>query len=217
MLELIIGNKVYSSWSLRPWVLIKTLGIPFKETQIELYTPEGKAEIRRYHEAGKVPLLIDHATGQTIWDSMAIMEYLHEQHSDKNLWPTDTIKRAQARCIANEMHSSFNEIRNQLPMNCRADKTFSPINIALQQDIDRLCSIWRDYRQLYAAEGDFLFGQYSIADAMFTPVVLRFNSYHIPVGELEKQYMQCILNLPSVKEWIAEGKADPTVVPSYEI
>ena len=217
MYKLIIGNKVYSSWSLRPWVLMKTLGITFDEVNVELYTPEGKAEIVEYHAAGKVPLLIDTELDHTLWDSMAILEYLGENHPDKNLWPSDKIARAHARCVANEMHSSFNEVRNQLPMNCRADKTFSPIDAPLQKDIDRICNIWRECRENFGNKGDFLFGEFCIADAMFTPVVLRFNSYHIPVGDVEKTYMQSILQLPAVQEWISLGKQDATIFENYEI
>lgn len=217
MHQLIIGNKVYSSWSLRPWLLMKTLNIPFEEIQLALYTQQGKAKIRQYHEAGKVPLLIDSSIDQVIWDSMAIFEYLHECYPDKKLWPEEKQARATARCIANEMHASFNEIRQQLPMNCRADKVFSRINQALQDDIDRVCSIWRECRSTYATDGDFLLGQFSIADAMFAPVVCRFNSYHIPVGKIENTYMQTILNLSAMQQWISAGRADPTVVTDYEI
>lgn len=217
MYQLVIGNKVYSSWSMRPWVLMKTLHIPFEEINIPLYTPQGKQTLLTYHPAGKVPLLIDKATEHTVWDSMAIFETLAENHPEKNLWPKDKIARSHARSVANEMHSSFNEIRNQLPMNCRADRAFAPINTPLQNDIDRVCTIWQECRTQFAAGGDFLLGEFSIADAMFTPVVLRFNSYHIAVGDLEKTYMQAILNLPCVKDWIAAGKQDPTIVESYEI
>lgn len=217
MYQLVIGNKVYSSWSLRPWVLMKTLGINFDEVNIPLYTAEGKAQLFQYHDAGKVPLLIDSETKQTVWDSMAIFETLAENHPDKTLWPSDKLARTHARCIANEMHSSFNEVRNQLPMNCRADKIFSPINEPLQKDIDRVCNIWRKCREQFANKGEFLFGEFSIADAMFAPVVLRFNSYHIPVGNIEKAYMQTILNLPAIKEWMTAGQQDTTIVESYEI
>ena len=217
MYQLVIGNKVYSSWSLRPWVLMKTLGIDFEEINIPLYTAAGKKQLLQYHEAGKVPLLINSHTQQTVWDSMAIFETLFEAHPDKNLWPSEPLLRNHARCIANEMHSSFNEIRNQLPMNCRADKTFAPINEPLQEVIDRVTSIWQQCREQYAHKGEFLFGSFSIADAMFAPVVLRFNSYHIPVNDSSKAYMQTILNLPAIQDWITTGKNDPTRVESYEI
>lgn len=216
MYQLIIGNKVYSSWSLRPWLLMKTLDIPFEEINVELYTDAGKQAIRNYHSAGKVPLLIDTEIDKTLWDSMAIFEYLAETHPEKHLWPKDKIARLQARCVANEMHSSFFDIRNQLPMNCRANIAFSPINQALQDDINRVCAIWQECREQYAHQGDFLFGEFTISDAMFAPVVLRFKGYQIPVSDTVKSYMDTLLALPAMQAWIQAGKADSTFVESYE-
>lgn len=215
MYQLVIGNQNYSSWSLRPWILMKTSGIPFEEKLIQIYTDAGKAQLHELSSANKVPLLITQE--QTIWDSLAIVEYLAEQHPEKQLWPEDIQLRAMARSITSEMHASFDVLRNALPMNCRCSGKYTNINAELQQDIERICQIWRDCRAAVDSKGDFLFGSFGIADAFYAPIVLRFNSYQIDVGEIEQRYMQAILNLPGIREWIDAAKQDETIVPHYEV
>lgn len=215
MYQLVIGNKNYSSWSLRPWILMKVAGIEFKEVKIELYSPEGKKQLRQYTNAAKVPVLIDNDI--TIWDSLAIAEYLAEHHPEKALWPLASDSRAIARAVTAEMHSSFNAIRNALPMNCRRIVDYENISPELQKDINRVCTIWKECKTEYGEQGDFLFGDFSIADAFYAPIVIRLNGYSIKVGEVERQYMDNVLALPELKEWINEAKGEETVVESYEI
>jgi glutathione S-transferase len=215
MYKLLIGNKNYSSWSLRPWLAMRVANIEFEEVNIPLYTPEGKAEIRKYSNAGKVPLLI--ANEQVIWDTLAIVEYLAEKHPEKALWPLASDCRAIARSVVCEMHSSFNEIRNQLPMNCRRMTRFENISADLQKDIDRVLQIWQECREQYGEQGDFLFGNFSIADAFYAPVVLRFNTYSIPVNDTTQSYIDTIIALPEIQEWIESSKQDPLIVEDYEI
>ncbi len=214
MYKLVIGNKNYSSWSLRPWLLMKVAGLNFEEINVELYSEEGKKELFNYSGAGKVPVLI--ADDMTIWDSLAIVEYLAEQHPEKALWPLANDSRAIARSVTSEMHSSFMAVRSTLPMNCRLLKTVKNPPSDLQKDVDRICQIWRDCRNDYGEQGQFLFGSFSIVDAFYAPVVLRFHSYSIPVGEIEKAYINKVLSLPELQEWISTAKKEDTIVEAYE-
>lgn len=208
MLNLIIGNKNYSSWSLRPWLVLKQFSLDFTESKIPLYAETSKKQLLKESNSGKVPVLKDREL--TIWDSLAICEYIADIHPDKTCWPEAVKDRALARAVSAEMHSSFMTIRNILPMNCRKNIEFKSITPELQSDIDRICQIWQEC--LSSSQGSFLFGQFSIADAMFAPIVLRFNSYGIIVGELETQYMQTILALDSIQEWIAAGIDEKEVI-----
>jgi glutathione S-transferase len=167
----------------------------------------------QYSAAGKVPVL---QTGEhNIWDSLAICETIAERHPDKFCWPQNPHKRALARAICSEMHSGFMALRSALPMNCRKSMVFSEISMELQIDIERVCTLWRDC--LASSTGPFLFGDFSISDAFYAPVVLRFKSYGIKVGDLEAQYMQTMLALGSVQEWIAQGRAETETIPEAEI
>ncbi len=212
-LTLIIGNKNYSSWSLRPWILLKTLGIEFDEIVLPLYGPGSKEKLLQYSQKGQVPVLKDEDL--TIWDSLSIMEYIAESFPEKQAWPKDKIDRANARSVSAQMHSSFNAIRNTLPMNCKKQMKFTDISPDLQQDIDDINDIWQ--RCLNQSKGDFLFGDFSIADAMYAPVVLRFNSYGIEVGEQQQAYMNKMLALPQIKQWIEAGKAEGWTIDAAEI
>jgi len=194
---------------------MKVAGIEFKEVKIKLYSPEGKKQLRQYTNAAKVPVLIDNDI--TIWDSLAIAEYLAEHHPEKALWPLASDSRAIARAVTAEMHSSFNAIRNALPMNCRRTMNYENVSPDLQKDIDRVCTIWKECRGKYGEQGDFLFGDFSITDAFYAPIVIRLNGYNIKVGEIERQYMDNVLALPELQEWINEAKEEETVVESYEI
>jgi len=215
MYKLVIGNKNYSSWSLRPWLLMKIADIEFEEINIELFKPEGKQQLLHYTDAGKVPVLIDNE--MPIWDSLAIAEYLAEHHPEKVLWPLASDSRAIARAVTAEMHSSFNAIRGTLPMNCRRSTHYDNISPELQKDIDRICTIWKQCKKEYGEQGDFLFGQFSIADAFYAPVVIRLNGYNIKVGDVERRYMDNVLALPALQEWIETAKQEKTVVEAYEI
>jgi glutathione S-transferase len=194
---------------------MKVTDIPFKEINIELYSDEGKEQLRQYSNAAKVPVLI--ASGLTIWDSLAIAEYLAEQHPDKTLWPITDDSRAIARSVTSEMHSGFTAIRSALPMNCRVKTNYNTITPEIQKDIDRICQLWRDCRSYFGEQGRFLFGKFSIADAFFAPIVLRFNSYGIKVGDIEKDYMDTMLSIPALQEWISAGKEETAIVESYEV
>ena len=171
-LTLVIGNKNYSSWSLRAWLLLAESAIPFDEIRIPLDTPEFPAAISRYSPAACVPVLL--IGDRPVWDSLAIAETLAEQFPDANLWPADAAQRAHARSICAEMHGGFQALRAAMPMNCRAMGRRVALPEKVTRDIDRMFEIWMDCRQRYA--GDWLFGEFSIADAMFAPVVLRFRT-----------------------------------------
>lgn len=202
---LVIGNKNYSSWSLRPWIALKVLGIPFDELRIPLYRPGSKERILGYSPAGKVPVLRDGDT--VVWDSLAILEYLAERHPQ--LWPTDRAERAQARAIAAEMHSGFAKLREHMSMNTRKrypGKGRTPEALA---DVARIDEIWSQ------ARGPFLFGAFTAADAMYAPVVLRFRTYE--VEPRNKKYMQAVLDLPAMREWIEAAEREPESIPEQDL
>ena len=215
MKKLVIGNKNYSSWSLRPWLLLKDKGIEFDEIMVHLYKDESKLELLKHSRSGKVPVLIDE--GISIWDSLAICEYIADCYPEKNCWPKDIKLRAMARSISHEMHSGFFALRNTLHMNCRKNMVFSPITSELQADIDRICEIWTMCREEFSSQGDYLFGEFTIADAMYAPVVLRFKSYGIKVGKLEQKYMNTILKHPSIKSWIDDGVKETEIILASEV
>ena len=214
MYTLVIGNKNYSSWSLRGWLVLKQFDISFEEIRLPLYSDVFKEKIMDYSPTGLVPTLV--SDDLSVWDSLAICEYIAEQHPELNCWPEDVQARAIARSISSEMHSGFSQIRNTLPMNIRRNKAIDTISAELAKEIGRICEIWKTCRQFYAGGGEFLFGRFTIADVMYAPVVLRFNSYLIDVGDIEAGYMQSILALPSLKEWIDDALAEEEVIEIYE-
>ena len=202
---LVIGNKNYSSWSLRPWLAMKVLGLAFEEKRISLYTPEAKAEILRHSPAGKVPILVDD-DGTRVWDSLAILEYLAERHP--GLWPSDRTERARARSLAAEMHSGFPELRTHMSMNVRRHypgKGRTPEALA---DIARIEAIFD------AAQGPFLFGAFGAVDAMYAPVVLRFRTYGVTVRN--RKYVDHVLALPALREWIAGAERETDSIPKFD-
>lgn len=211
-LTLVFGNKNYSSWSLRPWLLLKHMGIDFVETRIPLDMADTPALIKQFSPTKKVPVLLDGPL--TVWDSLAICEYVSEQYLDGRGWPAAVAARAQARALAAEMHSGFSELRSQWPMNIR-ERRQMPVNAALQKDIARIESSWGD--ALQRSGGPFLFGDFCIADAMYAPVVLRFNSYQPPLLPLTESYMQTILSLPALQSWMAAARAEIEVIKEDEI
>jgi glutathione S-transferase len=190
-LTLIIGNKNYSSWSLRPWLAAKAAGIPFKEVVITLDRPDTKELIARYSPSGRVPVL--RHGDLTVWDSLAISEYLAETFPEAKLWPADPTQRARARAVSAEMHSGFTALRNAMPMNIRERRAVTP-TADVQADIDRVCQIWRECRgQVARGAGPFLFGTFSIADAMYAPVATRFRTYGVKTDEVCTAYQEALL------------------------
>lgn len=213
--KLIIGNKNYSSWSLRPWVLLRQNDIDFEEQRIALFTEEMDRVLGDYDSDSKVPVLQDGDT--VVWDSLAICEYVSEKYLNGSGWPADENARAVARSISAEMHSSFPNLRNELPMNCR--RQFRGIRFSAEADreIERVKSLWRRCREEYCKGGDWLFGEYSIADAMYAPVVLRFIGYSVPLEGVEKTYVERVLTQPCIQQWISAGKAEHEIIEMDEI
>jgi glutathione S-transferase len=210
---LVIGNKNYSSWSLRGWLMLKLSGIDFSVLRIPLYTEGAREEIRRHNPAGKVPAL--KVGSQVIWDSLAIGEYLAEQYP--KAWPEDREARAMARSVSCEMHSSFPALRESLPVNCRARGRSVSLSEETSRDIARIQEIWRTCRSLHRGNGPWLFGEHSIADAMYAPVAVRFLTYGIPLGDVEQHYVETVLTLPSMKEWLQDAEAETEVIERYEV
>lgn len=211
---LVIANKNYSSWSLRPWLAMRMAGITFDEIVIPLRQPETKAAILAHSPAGLVPIL-KHG-GHRIWESIAILEYLAERFPASQLWPEDPAARAHARSVSAEMHAGFRALRINMPMNVRASKPGQGMTPEVAVNIARICEIWRDCRERYAATGPFLFGPFSNADAMYAPVVTRFATYGVFLDDVSKAYCQTIRETPPMVEWYAAGAAEPWSIPDYE-
>lgn len=213
-LTLVIGNKNYSSWSLRPWLILKQAAIPFTEIRIPLYAGDWRERVLQHSPSGKVPAL-EHDTVK-IWDSLAICEYLAELFPEKQLWPANVTARAEARAVSAEMHSGFQALRQNMSMNVRRRMPGRGRTPEVTADIERITAMWNDCRRRYAAGGSFLFGRFSIADAMYAPVVLRFQTYEVPVVGAAGEYMQTLLALPALQEWIAAAHAEKESIPHYE-
>ncbi len=211
---LVIGNKNYSSWSLRPWLLMRHAGIDFTEVRIPLYTPESKQQIRHYSPSGKVPCLLD--GDLAVWDSLAIAEYLAERHPALKLWPSDAAQRAHARSISAEMHSGFANLRSRMSMNCRGRFPGHGRSVEVAGEIDRIQRIWGECRERHAHAGPFLFGQFCIADAMYAPVALRFRTYEVQLNPVNRGYADAILALPAMQRWLAEAEAEIEVIAAFE-
>jgi glutathione S-transferase len=212
--KLIIGNKNYSSWSLRPWILMKEAGIDFDEHRIVLDTPTSKHEIAEFTEAGRVPVL--QLGDLTVWDSLAICETVAERWSDKQLWPADEDERAHARSISAEMHAGFSWLRECMPMNCRAMGRKVPIPDELGEDLDRIIAIWAKCHKHYGDRGGWLFGTFSVADAMYAPVVLRLRTYGINLPESAGYYPHRLLESEAMQEWLAAAECETEVIEQDE-
>ncbi|MBW4697931.1 MAG: glutathione S-transferase family protein [Aphanocapsa lilacina HA4352-LM1] len=203
---LVIGNKNYSSWSLRPWLALKQAGFAFEEVRISLDSPETRAQILAYSPSGKVPVLTHGKL--RIWESLAICEYVAEQLPEAGLWPADPAVRAVARAVSCEMHAGFAALRAGMPMDTRARHTHWPMPPAVMDDIDRIANLWRRCRMEYGNGGDFLFGRFTIADAMYAPVVTRFISYGVLLDEDLGQYCEALLALASFQRWLEEARRE---------
>ena len=204
MLKLVIGDRNYSSWSLRPWLALKQAKLPFEEIFIRLRETGTKAAIYKYSPSGKVPCLIDGET--VVWESLAICEYIAE--SVPLLWPADRRARAEARAVCAEMHSGFGALRQNLPMQIDASKPYEERSAEAKADIARIVTIWESCRARFAAGGPFLFGQFTIADAMFAPVVWRFVTYAVDVPSASRAWLDTMLALPAMQEWRAGALAE---------
>lgn len=213
-LTLVIANKNYSSWSLRAWLMLKQVGVPFEEIVVPLRQPETRATILRYSPTGKVPCLIDGPI--TVWESLAIGEYLAERFPAAGLWPADAPARAYARAIANEMHGGFIPLRRAMPMNIRASLPGYGRADGVQDEIARITAIWRDCRARFGAGGDMLFGRYTIADAMFAPIATRFQTYGVALDETAAAYAKALLAESAMAAWIAAAKAEAWTIADFE-
>ena len=204
MLKLVIGDRNYSSWSLRPWLAIKQAKLPFEEIFIRLRDTGTKAAIFKYSPSGKVPCLIDGDT--VVWESLAICEYLAE--SEPSLWPADRRARAEARSVCAEMHSGFGALRQNLPMQISASKPYEERNAEVKADLARIVKIWESCRARFAAGGPFLFGPFTIADAMYAPVVWRFVTYAVDAPAASRAWLDTMCALPAMQEWRAAALAE---------
>jgi len=214
-LTLYLGNKNYSSWSLRPWLVLKRTTVAFDEVVIPLYQPTSRETVLKYSPSGRLPAL--RHGDVTIWDSLAICEYLAESFPDFELWPKEPAARALARAVSAEMHSGFQALRAQLPMNMRSSFPGRSVTAEAQTDINRIMAIWRDCRTRFGeGQGDFLFGPFSIADAMFAPVVSRFRTYRVDLEREAEAYCEVITAQPAMQEWIAAAKNEPMIVEQFE-
>jgi glutathione S-transferase len=212
-MKLVIGSKNYSSWSLRSWLLLKQAGIPFEEIPLKFTAPDFKQQVLRLSPVGRVPILID--GDLTIWDSLAIAEYVAENFADKLLWPSDRKQRAQARSICAEMHSGFPALRSLMPMNVCVSLPGRGWNIEVQHDISRIAAIW-GARDRFAGAGPFLFGRFSVVDAYFAPVVWRFNSYQPDLPAQAIDYVRMMLKLPAMQAWAADAARENEYVADDE-
>jgi glutathione S-transferase len=213
-LTLIIGNKNYSSWSLRPWLVLKQAGIPFREQYIPIRSATWQAQIHGLSPSGKVPALI-HGDVR-VWDSLAICEYLAEFFPEKQLWPAAVAARAEARSVSAEMHSGFMGLRQNMFMNIRRRMPTRGRSPEALADIERIVAIWNDCRSRYAPGGPFLFGAFSIADAMYAPIALRFASYAVQTAGAAGDYAQTLLALPAMQEWVTAAHAEKEQLAHYE-
>ena len=214
-LKLVIGNKNYSSWSMRPWVALKGAGIPFEEVVIPLYTgPADKQRILDVTPSGKVPALVDGDV--TVWDSLAIIEYAAERFPEAKLWPQDVAQRAHARSVSAEMHSGFMPLRNECGMNLHRPVKAKALSDDARANVARIDEIWSDCRKRYGATGPYLFGAFSGADAMYAPVVHRFRSYAIEVSPAARAYMDTMQADPAFRQWTEEGLAETLLIPRFE-
>lgn len=213
MFDLYIGNKNYSSWSLRPWLLMKHFGIPFREHLVSVAGRDYNAALKPIAGNARVPCL--HEDDFQVWDSLAIAETLAERHPA--MWPADARARARARSICAEMHAGFTHLRSAMPMNLKLKLRGRPASPEVQRDIDRVVEIWSEARTQYASgDGPWLFGDFSVADAMFAPVVCRFDIYNVPLPDVAAAYRDTVLAHPALREWRTAGLAESEAHAHYD-
>jgi glutathione S-transferase len=214
-LTLVIGNKNYSSWSMRPWIALKAANIAFEEVMVPLYTgAEDKARILGFTPSGKVPVLVDGDI--TVWDSLAIIEYAAERFPEAKLWPEDRASRAHARSISAEMHSGFMALRNECGMNLHRPVKAKALSVDAEANIARIQEIWVECQMRYGKIGPYLFGDFSGADAMYAPVVHRFLTYAIELSPPAKAYVAAMQALPAFRQWTQAGLAETLLIPRFE-
>ena len=215
-MHLYIAYKNYSSWSLRPWIAMKVAGIPFDETILPFYHDDSLDKLgERYQIPAQVPVLVDKE--MPIWDSLAILEKLAEDFPDRGLWPEDAALRSLARSAAAEMHSGFVPLRSTCPMNCRTKKRLPEANLAVVQgDLQRLAEIWTHFELADKPAGDFLCGHFSNVDAMYAPVMWRIHGYGLHVSRAFSRWIDAMLGLPAMQEWLASAQQEAWVIDSYE-
>ena len=213
-LTLVIGNKNYSSWSMRPWVLMKQLGIPFEEKKLRFHSTEWDAEIERWSPSRLVPVLWN--GDQTVWDTLAIAEALHEWFPEKGVWPKDATARAFARSASAEMHSGFRDLRSAMPMNIRSSYPGKGMSPAVQANIDRIEKLWKEARVKFGSGGPFLFGAFSAADAMFAPVTSRLRTYAVKLSPESQRYCDAVLAAPGVRAWVDDAVKEKEFVQDDE-
>ncbi len=211
-LTLVIGNYNYSSWSLRPWFFLRQAGIPFQTERIPLNCPASEQALAVLPSNHTVPILRDGAL--EVWDSLAILEHIAERHPEARAWPTEPEKRALARSVAAEMHASFHRLRRQLPMNCRRAPCAVPLSPEVEADVQRIRSIWRSC--LERCDGDWLCGDFSIADAMYAPVASRFHSYDVVLDARSRAWVDRVLALPAMRQWYAAAHAESERIELFE-
>ena len=212
MYTLIIGNKNYSSWSMRPWLLMRHFGIAFEERFIPLFSADFKREVLRYSPSGKVPCLLDGELA--VWDSLAICEYLAERHP--GLWPEGAAARAVARSVSAEMHSGFTALRSALGMNIRRHAPRPIASPDIQKDVDRIVRLWTECRERFGGGGPYLFGEFSIADAMYAPVCFRFQTYGVAPEGIAGEYLAAMLANPVLVRLTQEAAEEKEVIERYD-
>lgn len=216
-MKLLIGNKCYSSWSLRAWLLMRAKGIAFEEVLVPLDQPGFKEAIfaAAPGSGGTVPTLVDGEVA--VWETLAIAEYLHERHPDLGIWPGDPAARAHARAVASEMHGGFTALRSACPMNLGKRFAARDRGEGVARDVARVTAIWREARERFGAGGPFLYGAFTAADAMFAPVVTRLETYAIAVDPVSDGYMRAVLALPAYRQWLAAALSEPWIVAQDEV
>lgn len=213
-MKLVIGNKRYSSWSFRPWVLLKAAGIPFEEIRIAIRRPDSARKIARFSPAGRVPVLVDGRAA--VWESLAICEHVAEKFPRKKLWPEDARARTLARSISHEMHAGFQDLRQNLPCHFLARHRDFRVPEAARADIARVLAIWEGCLARREKGGPFLFGRFTVADAMYAPVVFRFLAYGVPVRGAARAYMHAVEELPASREWVRQAALEKERIADYE-
>jgi glutathione S-transferase len=215
----VIGNKNYSSWSLRGWLMAKAARIDFDEIVVPLDSPDTQPTIRKHSPSGRVPVLLHR--GLAVWESLAIAEYLNELKPESTLWPAAAAARAHARAISAEMHAGFADLRDNMPMNIRASYAGKGMTPAVRADIERITSLWRDCRKRFVGaspkDDGFLFGAFGAADAMYAPVVTRFRTYAVALDSDAEAYCKAVLAHPAMKEWVDAAKNEPWLIAKYEL